>query len=327
MMYRPFVSVIIPGYNVESYIREAIESVLRQKDVDWEMVLIDDGSTDQTGSIMDSYERLNYNISVIHQKNGGQSSARNAGLKIAKGEYILFLDSDDYLEKNALKILYQKVACNNIDMVLFEADSFCEENLNNNIPLYTYTYDKQLAGIHESTNLFLQLVEKNSFKASVCLMLIKKDVLDKNCIRFYDGIIHEDELYCVQLFLACEQVIVVNSILYKRRYRPNSTMTVSYSVRHFRGYKTVIYELISILKKKKLDEKQKKAVRGRIEVCYWHINSIYFNLSGDERRALLEEYKSIISELKKNRCCIRIETKIACNFRGVYFFVKKYIKR
>ena len=93
------ISIIVPVYNVENYLKECIDSILRQEFRDYEIILVDDGSKDDSGKICDEYGKKYSFISVIHKKNGGLSDARNFGLKIAKGEYILFIDSDDYIAK------------------------------------------------------------------------------------------------------------------------------------------------------------------------------------------------------------------------------------
>ena len=99
------VSVIVPVYNVEDYIRECLDSLINQTLTDIEIILVDDGSKDLSGTICDEYAKKDCRIKVIHKENGGQSSARNAGLKVSTGEYILFVDSDDYIVENTLETL------------------------------------------------------------------------------------------------------------------------------------------------------------------------------------------------------------------------------
>ena len=113
-----YLSVIIPIYNVEKYLPECIDSVLKQDFNDYELILIDDGSTDQSGSICDYYQTQDSRIKVIHKKNGGLSSARNAGIIISKGEYVLFLDSDDYLAENALQIFFHEQKSSDANVVI-----------------------------------------------------------------------------------------------------------------------------------------------------------------------------------------------------------------
>ena len=113
------VSCIIPVYNTEKYLRRCIESVLAQTFVDWEMLLIDDGSTDASGSICDEYAAKDERIRVFHKENGGISSARNLGLNYAQGEWIFFVDSDDSLPKTSLESLLARSSDANIIAVGF----------------------------------------------------------------------------------------------------------------------------------------------------------------------------------------------------------------
>lgn len=112
------VSVIIPIYNVEKYLRDCVDSVLEQTYQDLQIILVDDGSTDSCGNICDVYSGKDFRIQVIHKENGGLSDARNAGLAVAKGEFVLYLDSDDYLVPSALETLLEMQGKTNADIVL-----------------------------------------------------------------------------------------------------------------------------------------------------------------------------------------------------------------
>lgn len=112
------VSIIIPVYNVEKYVGRCLESVMSQENIDdLEIIVIDDGSTDNSGRICDDFAKKNLKFRVIHKSNQGISNARNLGLEIAKGEYIMFLDSDDYLEKGIVKNLLDEAIQKNADIV------------------------------------------------------------------------------------------------------------------------------------------------------------------------------------------------------------------
>ena len=112
------ISVIIPVYNVEKFIEQSIKSVLNQTYKNLEIILVDDGSTDSSGSICDEYSKKDKRIKVIHQDNKGLSGARNSGLDIATGKYIMFLDSDDYFENNSCEILYSEIEKKQADYVI-----------------------------------------------------------------------------------------------------------------------------------------------------------------------------------------------------------------
>ena len=126
------VSVIIPIYNVEEYLEECIDSILNQSLDNVEILCINDGSTDNSLSILNKYSERNSNIKIINQENTGAGTARNRALKFAEGEYIYFLDGDDYLDKDTLLICYEEAKKNNLDIVTFDAILFYEKSYNGN---------------------------------------------------------------------------------------------------------------------------------------------------------------------------------------------------
>ena len=117
-MTGPLVSVIVPVYNVEKYLEQCVDSVLNQTYRNLEIILVDDGSQDSSREICDTYINVDSRVKVIHQENGGSSSARNAGLVCASGAYVFFLDSDDWLAYNAIEIMLLKALTNNAQMVI-----------------------------------------------------------------------------------------------------------------------------------------------------------------------------------------------------------------
>jgi glycosyltransferase involved in cell wall biosynthesis len=128
MEAKGLISVIIPVYNVEKYLRECVDSVLSQTYKSYEIILVDDGSTDGSGEICDEYIDGHSQVKVIHKANGGLSDARNTGLKNAKGEYVYFLDSDDYIVPDAFQKLINISIKEQSDFVFFDASSFLDEN-------------------------------------------------------------------------------------------------------------------------------------------------------------------------------------------------------
>ena len=123
------ISVIVPVYNVEKYLEKCIDSILSQTFKNFEIILVDDGSTDSCGIICDEYERLDNRVKVIHKINGGLSSARNSGLEIASGEYVAFVDSDDWIDKNMYQELYNEAKKNNADIVQCKFIKAKDENV------------------------------------------------------------------------------------------------------------------------------------------------------------------------------------------------------
>ena len=117
-MFSPKISIIVPVYNVEKYIRRCLDSIAAQTFTDWECICVDDGTPDASGKICNEYAQKDSRFVVIHKENGGVSSARNAGLNVAKGEYVTFCDSDDWVEKEMLEVLYNTALETDADVVM-----------------------------------------------------------------------------------------------------------------------------------------------------------------------------------------------------------------
>lgn len=249
-MKKPLVTIIIPVYNVEKYIAECLNSVIRQTYSNIEVIIINDGSNDNSYEIIESYSKKYNNLKIIDQENKGQSVARNVGLTKAKGKYIYFLDSDDYIKDITIENLVSKMEENKLDLIRFSAEVIYDKNIkykpsNYNLEKYfkkdtLYTKDE-----------FLK-INKRAFIASPVLFMVKRDILTRNQIIFYPGIIHEDELFTLEVFLNVNRIMYDPYPYYMRRYRQGSTMTsigsenVYYS---FNSRGVIVSELKKMLKK------------------------------------------------------------------------------
>ncbi len=217
-------SVIVPVYNAEKYIGKCIESILNQTCNDLELILVDDGSPDNSGAICDEYAAKDSRIKVFHQKNGGVCVARNTGLDHAVGDYVSFVDSDDYLESNALEILYGDVVAHNADVccALMVGDS--NQDVNNlNCGLYEVWEEKEAL-----KNALLD----NRFTYSSCAKLFKRDLIGNT--RFEEGRkIHEDSFFVFCCFLKQPTVVVRNVGLYNYVNNPDSASHAGFSEKFF----------------------------------------------------------------------------------------------
>ena len=200
------VSIIIPVHNTETYLKQCLDSVTNQTLKDIEIILIDDGSTDNSGKICEEYASKDNRIKVIHQKNQGQGKARNEGLKIAKGEYIGFVDSDDWIALDFYEKLYEKAKSSDYEVAVAKIVDFYEK-------------DNQYITLLESDKISI------NFKDVVWDSLYKKCFLDKNNICFPENKIFEDVLF--SLMINCfvkKRFFYVDTIYYRRRNRKNSIM-------------------------------------------------------------------------------------------------------
>ena len=210
------ISVIVPVYNTEKYLTDCIESILSQTYQDIEVLLIDDGSQDKSGDICDFYQQKDARVKVIHKRNEGVSSARNKGLSICRGEYVTFVDADDYVDKDYLKCLYYNLQENNAEIsvcnfvCVFEDGREQEEN---------HIESKRML-LNENLN-FCQ----NMFLYTVCGTLFKKENLE-NLFFSTDIFVGEDSLFMAEVIKKASVLYYDKKILYKYRMNQNSVMHV-----------------------------------------------------------------------------------------------------
>ena len=210
-------SVIIPVYNVAPYLSRAIESVLRQEYArESEIILIDDGSTDDSGKICDEYAANHSNIHTIHQSNSGQAVARNAGLDVASGEYIVFLDSDDWFENGIFLKFHDILIHNPVDILGY---SYRERDEANRI-----LREWKLEYASEKTVFIEDFLKDQYFLPSACLYAYRRGLIEDQRLRFVAGIYHEDEEFVARVMCHARTGIFLNYHPYNYFQRPGSTM-------------------------------------------------------------------------------------------------------
>lgn len=211
-------SVVIPVYNVEKYLDECVKSVLSQTFTDYEVLLVDDGSTDASGDMCDGYALSDDRIKVIHKQNGGLSSARNAGIKEASGEYLLFLDSDDYwasgemleeLNDEAEKTSADVIVCNYLK--LFEKDGKIENKKFGDVVLKG-----------DKTEDVKTLLKYALYGSSACFKCVKLSLIIRNGVYFEDGKLSEDVEWSARILIFAKRFGCVNKGFYVYRQRVKS---------------------------------------------------------------------------------------------------------
>lgn len=213
-------SIIIPVYNVEAYLRDCLDSVLNQNFADWEAICVNDGSTDGSADILNEYAARESRMKVIAQPNGGLSAARNAGIKAAEGEYVLFLDSDDWLEENALEVMSANL--DGEDMLCFSGRRFFESDRASHDAdqLKAQTYLSGMDYYNENA-----LLARDFAFVCVVLRCYKMEFLLRHSLKFKEGIFHEDNLFTPLACYYAGKVKVINECLYDYRVRSNSITT------------------------------------------------------------------------------------------------------
>ncbi len=238
----PKFSIIIPVYNVEKYIKKCLDSVFNQTEKDFEVIVVNDGTKDNSMEIV-----KNYSVKIINQANQGLSVARNNGVKKAKGEYIIFLDSDDYLEKDLLKEI-KKSLTNKPDLVRFQIREVFEDGTQNDYSEVGFTNKK-------GTEAF-QLITKYHFVENAWAYAIKKEYYDKEKYQFMKNTYHEDFGLIPLVILKANVINSISYIGYNYVQRNNSIMNdkdYSKTKKKVDDMFTHYYYLLNSVKKVKLD--------------------------------------------------------------------------
>ena len=307
----PKLSIIVPIYNVEQYLRKCVDSLLAQDYNDYEIILVDDGSTDGSGAMCDEIVRANgengengemVNIRVIHQENGGLSAARNAGLKEAKGDYVCFVDSDDYWEENVLGSLMMQIKQENLDVLRFNYQNVNEkyeafQPFKNIKPYFDYS------DVVEDGETFLN--KRLGYACYAVMFVIRRDLIisndqspmtndkcEKDNILFTPGIYFEDTDWTPRMLLKAKRVSSTEKIVYNYLWREGSITLPTDPV-----------------KKKKIFEDRVKLLHGFIERqkevqdkswFEWNIASVTVSLlsaissfPSKGRRTYIREFKSL----------------------------------
>jgi glycosyltransferase involved in cell wall biosynthesis len=249
------VSVVIPVYNSQSYIADCIDSVLAQTYSHFEIIVIDDGSTDGSLDILKLYQE-NPKIKLLQIENSGQSVARNLGIEHAKGKYVIFIDSDDCWKKNTLEVSVSIAEEKQLDILLFDGESFIDDKITDEKTrelLSTYltkgfkpdTYVRNApSGVFSGANFLTNQMNNNKFIASPVLYLYKLETFQN--IRFVPNIIHEDNAFTMELLVTNGRVMATPTILYSRRIRKNSIMTSPKTMKNINGHLAVLMRMAEV---------------------------------------------------------------------------------
>lgn len=292
-------SVIVPVYNTEKYLEHCVKSIMANQ-VDLEIILVDDGSKDGSPILCDRLAEENTNIKVVHKENGGISTARNAGLKMATGEYIAFVDSDDYIDSTIYSDIIEMMNTNDYECVKFRNIGVYDQN-------YAFeqkqSYKHTIMDREEALDWMFRVNNKNvSF--SSCNIVVKKKVMEG--LTFAEGINSEDVIMQYEIINKCEKFCLLDRIGYAYFQRRGSV-----SMSKFNDKSTYIYRVWEIVEEKNKDENRREIIRKN--VLYYKF--VYLMLMARDKKYLdAEVYNSIKKEMwpiiKKNK-------KMLKEFRGM----------
>lgn len=309
------VSIIVPIYNVEKYLNRCIESIVRQKYKCLEIILVDDGSPDQCPHICDEWCKKDSRIRVIHKSNGGLSDARNAGVSIATGEYIAFVDSDDWIHELYVEQLYRAVKEYNVGISACDV-RWVHTEIHNNIS------SNPVVQVYETEQALNTLINGKIFRAVVWNKLYHRDLLYGE--QFEIGRYHEDEFFTYRILGKVQKMAFINEELYYYFQREGSIMnSISYKhldsldayierIRYFENNFPSLYKIdkmrfcvscINFYQESfKLEEKEKKQCMSRIKSCRAKVT---FNIS-EWKEYLIKEMIYIVG----SRLCIDLLSRL-----------------
>ena len=287
------ISVIVPIHKVEEYLDRCVRSIAEQTYSDLEIILVDDGSPDGCPAICDAWAEKDARIKVIHKENGGLSDARNAGMAIATGEYVAFIDSDDSIEPDFIQKLYDAITEYNADVaecaVLYVDESGNTLRERNSAPM------TEMGKIEALRHLVLE----DGVYQTVWNKLYRREVVAD--IPFAVGKYHEDEFWTYQVFDRIEKLAVVHDSLYNYLQRGSSIIGVGYNIRRLDGLEARFLRMKHLQKYEELADLTKE----RIVTDYaWHLSNALSVLEGDERQKAVDiilDYLRLTDKVPMNR--------------------------
>lgn len=286
---KDLISIIIPIYKVELYIDKCIESILKQTWKNIEVILVDDGSPDKCGQICDEYAKKDTRIKVIHKDNGGLSDARNAGVEVATGNYIGFVDSDDWIDENFYEQLIDKMKKTGADIVAAGVKKVWEDG---KMEIMTPFQEIQLS----NQEAMKAIIEESFLKQPVWYKLYRADVAQ---VKFKKGVLHEDNYWSYQVIAKANKVVVMPEPYYYYRQRSNSIMSSQYSEKRLAAIDSKVQRQNFLLQ-----EYPELTDLGCMEMlfaaCYQGI-LIRKNTEKEKRKELFEKIKKMIMEYELSK--------------------------
>lgn len=304
------ISIIIPVYNVEKYLEKCLQSVVKQIDTRVEVIIINDGSTDESPQICERYCKKYENIFLFDQENQGLSMARNNGINRARGRYLLFLDADDFLTEGILKCL--EPVLSDVDFVLGKKDLYIENSSHYVKSELDYT---QLQGNFNSCEIFQMLSKNNKFWFTVSMLVIKREFLLQNNLYFIEGIYHEDEMWVPLVFCKSNSFKIIDKSIYFYRIGRSGSITNTLNIKREFDRILIADEYDELIRVQETTKEWKKIFKFRRATVMWIVIKdfkLYENFR--TKKELYEQIRTRMNYLKYGRYILGF---IGCNMLGI----------
>ena len=287
------VSIIIPIYNVEKYIKKCIDSVINQTWRNLEIICVNDGTKDNSMEIVGRKATEDSRIIIVNIENSGLSVARNTGIEKATGKYIYFLDSDDWLAEDAIETLVNCAEENSLDVLQFNAECIFEsDEIAQRQSGYAKYYVRkgQYPGVYDGEEFFIRMVQNGDFKPSACLIFTNRNFLESIMLRFYPGILHEDNLFTICLLQRAGRMMFIDVPLYKRLVREASITSGEKGVKHAYGFYICHRECVRALSKCRYSEAYFSTLEKYLELMK---KNVYLNIKNLDHEFIKAEIRKI----------------------------------
>lgn len=329
------ISIIVPIYNVEKYITRCLDSIINQTYKNIEIILVDDGSPDNCGEICDDYAKIDNRIKVIHKKNKGVSSARNSGINIAKGKYIMFVDGDDWIEKNMVEDMYEKIIINNCEIVRC---NFFIDNTETAVINERRILNLGLVSTKKEKEKILEDMILGKLDTYVVLLLIKKEIIKK---KFDESLFFmEDMIFYIELFKTANVIYCYDKPLYHYFYNDMSITKIineDKTIIKINQMLLVYKRILEIIKKNDIVVEQEKITQHYCRKILYLIYETYLsnytinikkivNYSDDELQNLFNNCKYQNISIYTSLQLLLIKFK-SYKLLKVVFFIKKYVNK
>lgn len=310
------ISIIVPIYNREKYLRQCIDSILNQTHTNLELILIDDGSEDDSSQICDEYGQKDARVIVKHQPNRGVSAARNAGLDLATGDYIAFVDSDDYIEERMYECLLSMLKSNDADMAICNLQQFDDEG--NYYKKPTCIKDE----ITDGYAVLSRLTAKSDWAyVMVYNRLYKREIFKE--IRYPVGKIREDEFIALPVYAMCEKIVITQDVYYFYRINGGSIMANVTSAKHLDVIEAMYHRFLECQRRgwNDLLPSTYNCARNCLEI----LKNMEVRTKEDKmrRKEIIRMYRYM---MKNAQCAISFKQLLVGMFPVLYFKVKKILK-
>lgn len=260
------ISVIVPVYNVEKYVEECLDSILKQTFSDYEIICVEDASSDDSYNLIRKYEKQHKEIKVIqHTTNRGLSAARNTGMQEAEGKYILFVDSDDKLaHNNVLEELFFNAEKYETEMLYFDFERRNDDNMKSFIPT---AHKAEEYSVFEGRELFCNMMEAHKVGVEAWRVLFKKEFLMHNRLLFVEGLLHEDILFSFHCIMLVKRIVWIKEIYYLYRQREGSISNVKNKKREESLY-FILSKLYAYWSLNQFTERENEAIAYFFKIAY-----------------------------------------------------------